>query len=178
MDYKYIEQLLERYWKCETSLAEEEILRSFFQQDEIPEELLPYKDLFVYEHAAKSEKLSDDFDAKIMAQVKEPVVKARRITFVHRMRPLFKAAAVVAIVLTIGNAAQQSFKPAEDATDYNYDTYSDTYSDPQVAYQHVSTALKTVSEGLSQLQSDSLKNPDSPVKGTMPDAHVPNKTTK
>ena len=32
MDYKYIEQLLERYWKCETTLEEEEILRMFFSQ--------------------------------------------------------------------------------------------------------------------------------------------------
>ena len=31
MDYKYIEQLLERYWNCETSLEEEQILRAFFQ---------------------------------------------------------------------------------------------------------------------------------------------------
>ena len=30
MDYKYINQLLDRYWKCETSLEEEEILRTFF----------------------------------------------------------------------------------------------------------------------------------------------------
>ena len=30
MDYKYINQLLDRYWKCETSLEEEEILRAFF----------------------------------------------------------------------------------------------------------------------------------------------------
>ena len=29
MDYKYIKQLLERYWVCETSLEEEEILRTF-----------------------------------------------------------------------------------------------------------------------------------------------------
>ena len=32
MDYKYIEQLLERYWNCETSAEEEQILRIFFQQ--------------------------------------------------------------------------------------------------------------------------------------------------
>ena len=30
MDYKYIEQLLERYWQCETTLQEENILRAFF----------------------------------------------------------------------------------------------------------------------------------------------------
>ena len=29
MDYKYINQLLERYWNCETSLEEEGILRAY-----------------------------------------------------------------------------------------------------------------------------------------------------
>ena len=29
MDYKYIEQLLERYWACDTSVEEEQILRAF-----------------------------------------------------------------------------------------------------------------------------------------------------
>ena len=48
MDYKYIEQLLERYWRCETSLQEEEILRAFFSQEDIPAALLPYRDLFTY----------------------------------------------------------------------------------------------------------------------------------
>ena len=42
MDYKYINQLLDRYWKGETSLEEEEILRAFFSQDELPAELKPY----------------------------------------------------------------------------------------------------------------------------------------
>ncbi|MBQ4446467.1 MAG: pyruvate ferredoxin oxidoreductase, partial [Prevotella sp.] len=32
MDYKYIEQLLERYWQGMTTLEEERILRAFFSQ--------------------------------------------------------------------------------------------------------------------------------------------------
>ena len=47
MDYKYINQLLDRYWKAETSLEEEEILRAFFSQDELPAELKPYQALFL-----------------------------------------------------------------------------------------------------------------------------------
>ena len=35
MDYRYIEQLLERYWQCETSIEEERILKAFFSQDEV-----------------------------------------------------------------------------------------------------------------------------------------------
>ena len=45
MDYKYIKQLLERYWNCETSLEEEDILRTFFSQEDIPSELESYKAL-------------------------------------------------------------------------------------------------------------------------------------
>ena len=61
MDYKYINQLLERYWRCETSLEEEDILRSFFSQKDVPVELLRFKDLFTYEQAEKkSDTLGDE----------------------------------------------------------------------------------------------------------------------
>ena len=43
MDYKYINQLLERYWTGETSLEEEQILRAFFSQANVPDELKQYR---------------------------------------------------------------------------------------------------------------------------------------
>ena len=57
---------------------------------------------------------ADDFDARMLAMIKEQeteepktlIVKARTISFTQRLIPLFKAAAIVAIVLTLGNAAQ------------------------------------------------------------------------
>ena len=105
MDYKYIEQLLERYWQCETSLKEEEILRSFFMQEEVPAWLLHYKPLFTQD---KEEPLGDDFDERILSMTREmsEPVRAKTISLTHRLMPLFKAAAIVAIVLTLGNAAQ------------------------------------------------------------------------
>lgn len=116
MDYKYIEQLLERYWNCETTLEEEKILRTFFSQKEIPVRLLPYRDLFCYAKQEKAEeKLGSDFDERMMALVNEPEpVKARVISMRRRLMPLFKAAAVVAIILTLGNAAQVAFKGDAD----------------------------------------------------------------
>ena len=45
MDYKYITQLLDRYWKCETTLEEEEILKAFFCQKDVPADFCKYKDL-------------------------------------------------------------------------------------------------------------------------------------
>lgn len=105
MDYKYIEQLLERYWAAETTLEEEGILRTFFSQKDIPAEMMPYRDLFAYETTeSENHHLGEDFDARILAMIQEEApatVKAREISMRQRFMPLFKAAAVVAIILTI-----------------------------------------------------------------------------
>ncbi len=110
MDYKYIEQLLERYWECQTTLEEEAILRAFFSQDDVPASLLPYRDLFVYEQSEMAnDTLGEAFDRKVLSQIgsQEPV-KVRRISFAQRLRPLYKAVAIVAVVLTLSNAIQMS----------------------------------------------------------------------
>ena len=102
MDYKYIEQLLERYWQCETTLQEEAILRTFFSQPDIPEALRKYQALFAGE-SQKEEPLGEDFDARMLDLIGEA---PKTITLKDRLMPLFKAAAIVAILLTLGNAAQ------------------------------------------------------------------------
>lgn len=53
MDYKQIEQLLDRYWQCETSLEEESQLRTFFNGKDIPDHLRRYKHLFAYQQMQK-----------------------------------------------------------------------------------------------------------------------------
>ncbi|MBQ5982688.1 MAG: pyruvate ferredoxin oxidoreductase [Prevotella sp.] len=122
MDYKYINQLLELYWSCKTTLEEEEILRTFFSQIDIPEEFEKYRPLFLYEQVErKTNVLGNDFDEKILSMIDEPIpVKARTVSFTQRLMPLFRAAAIVAIILTLGNAAQVAFNSGTD--DYNYNT--------------------------------------------------------
>lgn len=125
MDYKYINQLLERYWRCETSLEEEDILRAFFSLDEVPAELLRYKPLFRYaEKEPAKNMLGEEFDEKILAMIEDQApVKARIITMPQRLRPLFKAAAVVAIILTLGNAMQVPFARQNTDPISSYDGY-------------------------------------------------------
>ena len=121
MDYKYIEQLLERYWACETTLQEESILRSFFSQEDIPAELCQYKALFDYEQQ-KDEVLGDDFDNRILEMIgEEEKPKAKVVTLTSRLMPLFKAAAIVAIILTLVNAAQAPWN-------YGWDNPKDEYA--------------------------------------------------
>ena len=97
------------------SLEEENILRTFFSQDELPAELEPYKSLFAYELSeTKNEALGEEFDQKMMAIIEDEYTKepnkAKVVSLTERLKPLFKAAAVVAIILTLGNAVQVPFQ--------------------------------------------------------------------
>ena len=123
MDYRYIEQLLERYWECQTTLEEEAILHTFFAQSDIPASLLPYRDLFLAEEQMAGERLGTDFDERVMAAIQPEEPKEEKTTKIVALqprrgadvlRPLWRAAAIVAVVLTIGMAAQQGFQ-REDA---------------------------------------------------------------
>lgn len=158
MDYKYIEQLLDRYWQCETTLQEEAILKAFFAQEVVPEHLKQYKNLFAGALDLSQAALSSDFEKKLMARIEaEQPIKAQRVTMVSRLMPLYKAVASIAIVLTLGNAAQTSFHHMSSQNDYNYDSYEESYSDPTMAYDQVSDALQMVSQGLNDAYTtDSL----------------------
>ncbi len=154
MDYKYIEQLIERYFQCETTLQEEHILSAFFAQDEqeVPQQLRQYRPLFAA--LQPNDTLGDDFDQRILANIEEPVVvKARTISLNQRLQPLLRAAAVVAIVLTLGNAMNITFQhDRSQADDINYAAYKDTYEDPAVAYDQMEDALQLISSGFSHVQ--------------------------
>ena len=131
MDYKYIEQLLERYWEAATTAEEERILRAFFAQDILPAHLARYKELFAYQSEAAGDALGAEFEERVLARIGEPaaqpqiVVKAHRITLANRLRPLFRAAAAVAIVCLLGTAAQHSFETpgADNAPAASQQTY-------------------------------------------------------
>lgn len=154
MDYKYINQLLERYWNAETTLEEEEILRAFFSQVDIPAELEHYRPLFVYEQTQlKTDVLYEDFDERMLAMIEEPTtkVKARTITMKQRLMPLFKAAAIVAIILTLGNAMQVPFSQQNG--------YEGTMAATQTGEQGVSVAIGGDSLTVDSMQQSVLQAP-------------------
>ena len=171
MDYKYIEQLLDRYWACETSEEEERILKAFFSQKDVPAALARYKALFVYEtEQCAASALGDDFDRRVMeaagvadgaeAPAAGRVVSVHHITLGRRLRPLWRAAAAVAIVTLLGTAAQHSFMQpsATDQAagwDYNQSAYKDSYQDPQKAYEASMRTLEMFKEGAQTAVNDS-----------------------
>lgn len=159
MDYKYIQQLVDSYFACRTTAEEEKILREFFSQQDVPAGLLRYKALFDFQTQARQVRLGSDFDRRVMARVADSAtVRARRVSVVRRLRPLYRAAASVAIVMLLGTAAQHSFRPRQQAPvwDYNSTTYKDTYTDPQVAYDATLDVLRSVSDGMRAADVDTL----------------------
>ena len=147
MDYKYIEQLLERYWQCETTLQEESILRTFFSQDDVPAELQQYKTLFAIQQ--EKPELSDDFDARILEMIgDEEKPKAKLVSLTTRLMPLFRAAAVVAIILTLGNAAQAPW-------DRGWDDPKEAYA--KFRQQHQADSVNTLGTIQAENMADTTK---------------------
>jgi len=143
MDYKYIEQLLERYFAAETTTQEEQILKAFFAQSEanLPQELSQYRPLF--EALDAKEELDEQFDERLLSAINErPVVTARRVKLGERLRPLFSAAAIVAIVLTLSNALNKSFKSAEPAGPVSEVEYVTPNSESAMAYEQTTGSLQ------------------------------------
>jgi putative pyruvate synthase len=158
MDYKYINQLLNKYWEGATTLEEENILRSFFSQKDVPGNLIQFRPLFVYEQEDKEQNVLDEqFDAQLLAMVGEDApVKAQKITLTRRLMPLFKAAAMVAIVLTLGNAMVVSMSP--DATNTkNNDTFSTIIHRGSSVAVNDSAVVDTMKQ--SNLSTQEMVNP-------------------
>ncbi len=142
MDYKYIEQLLERYWEGETSVEEESILRTFFCAEDVPAHLKQYAPIFQMQHHAAQERLSDDFDQRMMALVENDTqqkkaqseTKAKVISLRSRLVPLFNAAASIAVFVTVGLAVEQATRNVNSDNSASRSTASAIYmSEEQVA---------------------------------------------
>lgn len=120
MNYKYIEQLLDRYFDCLTTLEEEQILRSFFGQEDVPAHLMQYRDMFVFQTEMKEEELGKEFDARMIEIIENekktetPIISIRR-----QLAPFFRAAAIVAVVLSVGNIAEHSISNPQNFKEDN-----------------------------------------------------------
>ena len=160
LDYKYIEQLIEAYFNGETTIEEEKILRTFFCQEQLPKSMVRYRDLFIYEQSEpKADCLGADFDAKMMKMLEDEdvmgstkTVKFAKITQMvhsafHSLQPFFRAAAIVAVVITIGNASQALFN----------DTSREQRGVAQIETQNGKNMADVQVQNADSLASDTLK---------------------
>ena len=140
MDYTWIEELLDKYWNCATSLEEEEELRLFFiLHEDLPPHLAKYREMFAYQQQEKCMKLDEQFDRKLLEMVQEKPQRGRR-----RWRYIVQAAAVLVLCLMV----REGIVKRNDSTAQT----------PEQALQEVQQALNFVSQKLNRSQQILEKN--------------------
>src|SRR5688572_988431 len=70
MDSKKIEELLQKYWDCETSLEEEQQLHEYFRGGHVEEHLRETATLFQYFEQQKKKSVNEHFDSGVLEKIK------------------------------------------------------------------------------------------------------------
>ena len=149
MDYKQLELLAERFWQGETSEQEETQLREAVLYGEIPPSLEELREYFQFAEEMKGEQvLGDIFDKQIMKEVERREERSAGSSYIF-----FKIAAGIAIILGMFFLVDRLNNPGGTIDPEEALVITDTYDDPEIAYQEVKKALllvgKNMNEGLS-----------------------------
>ena len=147
MTTEQINILLEKYWNCETSVAEERELQDYFSGKDIPEELAQYIPLFAYKNDLKTARLSDDFDKNLEKAIRED----KKYITVRIFAPLLRIAASVALVVGLGLSILFISK------DNNQPQITENYSDSLTTIEQATYALQKVSNVLKTSQETSMQ---------------------
>ena len=144
-----IEELLEKYWACETSLEEEAKLKSFFQGDTIPAEWKDLAVLFQYFESQKEYQLEERaFTARLRSKLSE---KKKRGYVVNIGVRYAKIAAGLVVLVAASFLVRQEIRksyPSEVA---------DTYTDPELAFIETKKALMMISRSFGKAQHEAGK---------------------
>jgi hypothetical protein len=149
MDSKRINELLSKYWNCETSLEEEAELREHFKTGNIPDELKETAPLFQYFEENKKKSLNDiSFDRQVMEKIHAPVEQGQIVRLVYNaMRIAAGLAVVLAATWFIRNEIR-STTPQQVV---------DTYDDPKMAFEETKKALMMISKSFGTAKEQAKK---------------------
>ena len=139
MNLQKIEQLIGKYDKGETTVEEEQLLKAFFMNEDIPLHLKSYKTLFSYYNSSKNKELpSQDFDEKALVAINNNIIIP--MASGSRNRMYFIAAIAAGILILMGIYFRYGM---------NVSTLKDTYDDPVLAYAETKKILMKVSSSLN-----------------------------
>lgn len=124
MELDKIELLIEKYFQGETSIAEENELKSYFSSPDVAQHLEQYKPMFGFFAQAKEQQY------KAIAPL-----KAKKRTLVAWL----SIAASVVVLLGVGTFAYLNYND-QQSQDLG------TYDDPEVAFRETQKALALISE--------------------------------
>ena len=130
-----IEILLEKYFEAETSIAEEQELKDYFNSSDVDPLLEQYKPLFDYAVQAKQVQFSFapfGFQSQVQATIPLNTIKRKSAVW-------FSVAASVVVLLGIGLFTLNHYNQQKSKDYWNY-------SDPEIAFRETQKALAMISE--------------------------------
>jgi len=154
MDFDKIEQLLAKYWECETTLEEEQELKKFFNGTQVPPHLKEYVPFFTFlEFEKKTSKLDDVFDKQVIDKI-EALSKPKKGKVVKLFYDMARVAAVVLVVVTAGYFVKEEYiDKKEEVKPY----LTDTFEDPQAAFEETKKALQMISANFKRGREEARK---------------------
>jgi hypothetical protein len=139
MDCNTIKKILDRYWEGETSLKEEQLLKTYFNSNKVAKELESFRPLFVYQKEQKAKTSTQSFE------------DLKRKPVVHRLVPTWlTVAASILILLSVGTFYYMNDTSSDSTVLAVDETVKDTYKDPKEAYKEAKAALLLISKGLNK----------------------------
>lgn len=148
MDSRKIEELLQRYWNCETSLEEEKILKEHFRNSPVPDGIKDSASWFHYIDLQKKKSLNDvAFDGAVMSKVNSKSSTSRRLLY-NSMRI---AAGIIVVMVAVW------FIHSEIRSDIQTTEVVDTYEDPQAAFEETKKALLMISKTFGSAEEQAKK---------------------
>jgi len=146
MDSSTIRAILDKYWEGEASLTEEDLLRDYFSQDNVPKEFESIKPMFQFFKQEQEAYLNGDFDERLSSKLKavDPQVP-RRHSLTFYIRRVAAVAAIFAGVLFFFQS--EFFKMDDPALTEITDTER---KEAKVAYTEAKAALLLISSKLNK----------------------------
>lgn len=142
MDCNHIKKLLEKYWEGESSIAEEQELKNYFNGDNIADELKEFQPLFAY--LKKEKELTSKQDFSNLEKTSTGTEKALPFLFILKW---MAAAASIIFLMTMG---LNYYKNSTIETKEDPKLIADTYKNPDQAYQEAKAALLLISKTLNK----------------------------
>ena len=149
MDSNNIEQLLEKYWMCETSLEEEQQLRDFFKGHGVPASLKEATILFRFFDAEKNNILQENFESAVTKQLRQR--QGGKVISMVRLNNIARIAAGILVVVVATFFIRQEIRKSYPQE------LQDTYTDPQIAFEETKKALMMISQSFGKARQEAGK---------------------
>jgi hypothetical protein len=148
MDSEKINELLSKYWNCETTLEEEEQLQLYFRSSSVPESLKETAQLFTYFDHRRKKNLTDvSFDARVMKAIRKP--KGQLATLAYNRLRIAAGIIVLLVAIWLVRMEVRKTSPLPDT--------ADTYNDPKLAFEETKKALMMISKSFSTAEEQAKK---------------------